>query len=115
MNWPLRRPQVPASCVALELTLVEKELVRTRGNVREAAKALDVPSVDLRKFVSSTPQLADAIYEEIELAIDEAQAVLWEGLRHEDLSKRLQAAIFILRHSEVARRRGWGRGRALRP
>ena len=56
--------------------------------------------------------LADAIYEGTERAIDEAVQVLRDGLRHPDMSKRLAAAPFLLRHTEAGRRRGWGRSGA---
>jgi hypothetical protein len=103
---------VPESCRNLDLALVEKTLVDACGNVTAAARSLAVPSVDLRRFVWATPSVADVVFEQVELAIDEAEAVLRKGLRHPDLSKQLQAAIFILRHGEAARRRGWRKGRA---
>jgi hypothetical protein len=53
--------------------------------------------------------LANAIYEGTERAIDEAVQVLRDGLRHPDMSKRLAAAAYFLRHTEAGRRR-WGRG-----
>ena len=57
--------------------------------------------------------LADAIYEGTERAIDEAVQVLLDGLKHPDMSKRLVAAAYLLRHTEAGRRRGWGRGSEL--
>ena len=57
--------------------------------------------------------LADAIYEGTERAIDEAVQVLFDGLRHPDLSKRVAAAAYFLRHTEAGRRRGWGRALGL--
>ena len=57
--------------------------------------------------------LADAIYEGTERAIDEAVQVLRDGLRHPEMSKRLAAAAYLLRHTEAGWRRGWGRRRAL--
>ena len=57
--------------------------------------------------------LADAIYEGTERAIDEAVQVLFDGLRHPQLSKRLAAAAYLLRHTEAGRRRGWRRGSGL--
>ena len=74
---------------------------------------LGVSSVDLRRLVGSRPLLADAIYEGTDRVIDEAVQVLLDGLRHPELSKRLVAAAYLLRHTEAGRRRGWGRRRAL--
>jgi hypothetical protein len=108
MSWPARRPAVPANCKALDLAIVERTLVDLRGNVAAAARSLCVPSV--RKLVWATPLLADAVFEQLEQKIDEAEEVLHQGLRSSDLGLRLQAARFILRQSEFGRRRGWGRG-----
>jgi hypothetical protein len=110
MTWSARRPAVPANCKALDLAVVERALVDLRGNVTAAARSLCVPSVDLRKLVWATPTLADAVFEQVEQKIDEAEEVLHQGLRSTDLDRRLQAARFILRQSEFGRRRGWGRG-----
>jgi hypothetical protein len=103
-----RLPAVPASCARLDFALVESAIVDARGNVTAAARALCVPASDLRRLLSATPALADAGFEQIEQAIDEAQAALLEGLRHENLGRRLQAAGFFLRHSGAAERLGNG-------
>jgi hypothetical protein len=66
-----------------------------------------VPSGDLRKLVCFTPELSDVVLEQIELGLDEAQAVVFKGLRSERLSEALQAAKFMLT-SEAGRRRGFG-------
>jgi hypothetical protein len=63
-------------------------------------------------MVASQPLLAEAIYEGAEQAIDAAIQVLLDGLNHPDKTQRLAAAAYLLRHTEAARRRGWGRGRA---
>jgi hypothetical protein len=99
----------PALSVGLEA--IERELLDKCGSVSAAARALGVSSVDLRRLVGSRPLLAEAIYEGTELAIDEAVQVLRAGLRHPEMSKRLAAAVYILRHTEAGRRRGWGRRR----
>ena len=64
-----------------------------------------MPSGDLRRLMWATPALAGAAYEAVEQGIDKAQAILIEGLRHENLGRRLEAAAYILRHSAAARRR----------
>jgi len=105
----LRRPPPPP----VGLKAIERELLDKCGSVSAAARALSVSSVDLRRLVGSRPLLADAIYEGTERAIDEAEQVLHDGLRHPEMSQRLAAAAYLLRHIEAGRRRGWGRRRAL--
>ena len=104
---------LPVSCRDLDLATVEAELVKRRCNVAAAARALGVPASDLRRLVSWGP-LAAAASEQVEQAIDEAQAVLRDGLKSPDLAVRLKAASTLLALSPAARRRGWGRGRAVR-
>jgi hypothetical protein len=89
--------------------VVERALVDARGSITATARALSVPSVDLRKLVWANPSLADAVYEQIEQMIDEAGRVLREALRSKDATLRRQAAAFLLSHSYAGRRRGWGR------
>ena len=100
-----RRPALPVG-----LGAIERELLDKCSSVSAAARALGVSSGELRRLVGSRPLLANAIYEGTERAIDEAVQVLRDGLRHPDMSKRLVAAAFFLRHTEAGRRRGWGRG-----
>jgi hypothetical protein len=97
----------PALSVGLEA--IERELLDKCGSVSAAARALGVSTVDLRRLVGSRPLLANAIYEGTELAIDEAVQVLRNGLGHPEMSKRLAAAAYFLRHTAAGRRRGWGR------
>jgi hypothetical protein len=99
-----RRPALPVG-----LKAIERELLNKCGSVSAAARALGVSSVDLRRLVGSRPLLADAIYEGTERAIDEAVQVLLDGLRRPEKSQRLAAAAYLLRHTEAARHRGWGR------
>jgi hypothetical protein len=70
---------VPAWCKTLDRGLVERTLVDAQGNVAAAARALRVSSGDLRRLIWATPALADAAYEAVEQAIDNAQAALFEG------------------------------------
>jgi hypothetical protein len=53
----------------------------------------------------------DAVYEQVELALDEAQAIVFASLKDPDPKVRLDAAALMLRHNNAARRRGWSRGR----
>jgi hypothetical protein len=104
----MRRPQVPASCRDLDLARVERTLFDAAGSFARAARKLGVPSGDLRRMVSATPSLADAVFERLELEIEAAHQVLLNGLRNEDRTKRLKAAAFIVRYTEAGRRRGFG-------
>jgi len=45
----------------------------------QCGKLLSVPSPHLRRLVWSNAALADAVFDQIEKALDEAEAVLWEG------------------------------------
>ena len=102
-----QRPALP-----VDLRVIERELLDKCGSMSAAARALGVSSIDLRRLVGSRPLLAAAIYEGTERAIDEAVQVLLDGLKHPELSKRLVAAAYLLRHTEAGRRRGWGRRQA---
>jgi hypothetical protein len=99
---------VPASCCELDLAEVEAELVKRRCNIAGTARALGVPASDLRRLVSWGP-LATAASEQVERAIDEAEAVLREGMRAKDMGVRLKAAAYFLRHTEAGRVRGFGK------
>jgi|HubBroStandDraft_3_1064219.scaffolds.fasta_scaffold2167856_1 hypothetical protein len=79
LRW---RPALP-----IGLEAIERELHDKCGSVSAAARALGVSSVELRRLVESRPLLADAIYEGTERAIDEAVQVLFDGLRHPDMSR----------------------------
>jgi hypothetical protein len=56
-----------------------------------------------------TSKLADVSLEQAELKLDEAQAVVFRGLRHPDLKWRLEVVKFLLQ----ARRAGCGGGLGL--
>jgi len=109
MAWPVwrERPIVPASCADLALADVEHELVRAEGNVSAAAKRLSVPAADLRVMTRSVPALMDTAFEAVERGLDRVEQILSEGLRNEDIRRRLKAASFLLRHSGAGRRRGF--------
>ena len=107
MSWGA----ISVSCRELDLAAVEAELVKHRCNVAAAAKALAVPASDLRRLVSWGP-LAAAASEQVEQAIDEAEATLVALLRSPELSLRHKAAATLLALSPASRRRGWGRGQS---
>jgi hypothetical protein len=99
---------LPVSCCELDLATVEAELVRARCNIALAARRLGVPSSDLRRLVSWGP-LPAAASEQVEQAIDRAEAVLIDGLESPDVMVRLRAATALLTLSPAGRRRGFGR------
>jgi hypothetical protein len=99
--------QIPEVCRKLEFAAVERALIAAHGSISQAAKTLKVPSPALRKLVCFTSELSDVLFEQSERAIDEALRVLYEGLRHENIGTRLDAAKFMLK-SEAGRRRGFG-------
>jgi hypothetical protein len=103
---------IPASCAHLDHREIEAELIKTSGNVTLTAKALGVPSADLRKLVWST-KLADTVYEAIEEVLDEAQQVVLDALSGADKTHKLQAAKAILTQTTAGKRRGWGSGSAI--
>jgi hypothetical protein len=98
---------VPKSCIDLDLKRVYRELVRAGGNMLAAARRLKVPTEDLRRMSLAVPVLLEAALEAEEQTLDEAEAVVREALKSDDKTRRLQAATYILRRSEAARRRGW--------
>jgi hypothetical protein len=93
---------------ALPLAAVEQALIDAGGSVAAAARALGIASANLRGLVRAHPLLADAVFEQIEQEIDAAWRVLLDGLRSDNAMTRLRSAAYILRHTEVGCRRGWG-------
>src|SRR5215831_17214417 len=87
---------VPEGCRHLDHERVKRALAEAHGSVSDAAKALKVKSVYLRRMVYLTSDLAAAMFEQYELGLDMAIAVLWKGLRSENLSQQLEAAKFLL-------------------
>jgi hypothetical protein len=106
MTWSRRRPVVPESCKSFDLAVVERALVEKHGNVAAAARALSVPSSDLRRLVQATPALMDEVFEQLECGVDQAVAILIDELNNPDIRRRIRAAGFFLRHTEAGRLRG---------
>ena len=100
---------VPVSCRELDLAVAEAALVKHRCNVAAAARELEVPASDFRRLVSWGP-LAAAAREQVEQALDRAEAVLRDGLEDGDVMVRLKAAWTFLTLTSAWRRRGFGRG-----
>jgi hypothetical protein len=104
-----RRPKVSASLANIDLDRVRRALFKADGNVTRAAKALKVPSVDLRRLTWRHPTLIMDALEHAHRLIDEAEEKLREALRGADRERALRASLFILGHSPAAWERGWGR------
>ncbi len=92
---------LPVSCRELDPATVKAELVRSRCNIAGAARALGVPASDLRRLVAWGP-LAAAVTEQVEQAIDRAEAVLLDGLELGHALVRLKAASALLTLSPPA-------------
>ena len=105
MALPARR--IPESVAHLDVEIVAAALVRNDANVRNAARALGVPSGDLRKLVLVDQRLADAALEAVELRLDDAEANLSEALRCGDPRRRDSVSMFMLRNVQRAAKRGY--------
>jgi len=77
------------------------------SNVSEAASELGVGSADLRRLLWARPQLADAAVEVEERRLDLAEKNIYEALPSDDPRRRDAAAMFTIRNSHRARKRGW--------
>lgn len=67
------------------------------GSVGKAARALEVPSAELRKFVWANPKLREAALEAVERDLDKAESIILEGMDSKDKLKRLEAAMQVLK------------------
>jgi hypothetical protein len=105
MALPAKR--IPESVAHLDIEIVAAALIRNDANVRNAARALDVPSGDLRKLVLADQRLADAALEAVELRLDDAEANLCEALHSEDARRRDTVSMFMLRNVQRAAKRGY--------
>jgi multidrug resistance efflux pump len=75
----------------------EKALIAAKGSVGNAARSLDVPSADLRKFVATHPKLRAAALEAAERDLDRAEQIILDGMDSRDKLKRLEAAVLVLK------------------
>ena len=105
MALPAKR--IPESVAHLDVEAVAAALIRHDANVRNAARALGVPSADLRKLVLVDQRLADAALEAVELRLDDAEANLSEALRCGDPRRRDSVSMFMLRNVQRAAKRGY--------
>ena len=105
MALPAKR--IPESVAHLDVEIVAAALIRHDANVRNAARALGVPSGDLRKLVLVDQRLADAALEAVELRLDDAEANLCEALHCGDPRRRDAISMFMLRNTQRASKRGY--------
>jgi hypothetical protein len=107
----MTKPLLPATVQGLDLDKVRQALVESMANTTEAARELGVPARDLRALLRASAELMDQVFEVTEQKLDEAQSILYAGLRHEDMTVRLYSARFLLRYNSASLRRGWSRTR----
>src|SRR6476659_4494068 len=105
MALPARR--IPESVAHLDIEIISAALIQNDANVRNAARALGVPSGDLRKLVLLDQRLTDAALEAVELRLDDAEANLCEALRCGDPRRRDAVSMFMLRNTQRASKRGY--------
>ena len=105
MALPAKR--IPESVAHLDVEIVAAALIRHDANVRNAARALGVPSGDLRKLVLVDQRLADAALEAVELKLDDCEANLSEALHCGDPRRRDSVSMFMLRNAHRAAKRGY--------
>jgi hypothetical protein len=99
-------PAVPDTVRDLDADVVIEVLSRHAVNVTEAARELEVNSADLRRLLWARPQLAAAAEME-ERRLDIAERNILEALTSGDPRMRMASAMFTVRYSAKARKRGW--------
>jgi hypothetical protein len=75
----------------------KRALLEAKGSIGKAARSLDVPSADLRRFVFDNPALRAAALEATERDLDKAESILLKGMDSGDKLKRLEAAALVLK------------------
>ena len=83
--------------MTIELEAARRALLEAKGSVGNAARALDVPSADLRKFVAENHKLRAEALEATERDLDKAEKILLAGMDSGDKLKRLEAAALLLK------------------
>jgi hypothetical protein len=104
MALPAKR--IPESVAHLDVEIVAAALIRNDANVRNTARALEVPSSDLRKPALLDQRLADAALEAV-VRLDDAEANLCEALHCDDPRRRDAISMFMLRNTQRASKRGY--------
>jgi len=100
-------PAVPDTVRDLDADVVIEVLSRHAVNVSEAARELEVNSADLRRLLWARPQMAAAAAEMEERRLDIAERNILEALTSGDPRMRMASAMFTVRYSAKARKRGW--------
>jgi hypothetical protein len=100
-------PAVPDTVRDLDAVVVIEVLSRHAVNVSEAARELEVNSADLRRLIWARPQLTAAAAEMEERRLDIAERNILEALTSDDPRMRMASAMFTVRYSAKARKRGW--------
>ena len=98
---------LPATVAHLDIDAVADVLINHHANIRNAARALNVPSGDLRKWVLLDERLSAAALEAVELRLDDAEANLSEALHCGDPRRRDAVSMFMLRNTQRASKRGY--------
>jgi hypothetical protein len=99
----------PPTVRDLDRQLVVRVLIENHCNVTKAAKALGVPSYDLRRLTYLEPSLIDLVLEEKEQWLDQAEANIREALFDTtDKQRQFSAACFVL-NAPFAADRGFSR------
>jgi hypothetical protein len=80
-----------------------KALTKAEGSILKAARALNVRTIDLRRFCMREKALTEAALETNEIALDKAEAEVFRSLRTGPLSSRMQAAAFVVRSRRRSR------------
>jgi multidrug resistance efflux pump len=75
----------------------ERALIEAKGSIGKAARSLDIPSAELRKFVATHPKLRAAALEAAERDLDKAEQIILDGMDSQDKLKRLEAAALVLK------------------
>jgi hypothetical protein len=107
MGWPRRSSSVPGSVAALDFDVVVGALIDARVCVLDAARALGVPTSDLRRAMAATPALLDIAINADEERVDRAMRNLDEMLQGDDKLLKKEASFFVLRQHRRAAQRGW--------
>jgi aryl carrier-like protein len=94
--------------VGLDPKRARAALMRHKGSLIHAARALHIPTSQLRQAVRADPTLIAAALEAHERALDQAEDIIREGLDSDDFKTRLASAAHLMRFSPAARRRGYG-------
>ena len=87
----------------LDPELILKALTKAEGSIQKSARALNVRTIDLRRFCMREKALTEAALEANETKLDKAEAEVFRRLRTGPLANRMQAAAFILKSRRRSR------------